>query len=158
MDSGSNVRPIRPPRRCRGIPIGDRNYTGCAFGDGGAPPFTAPCDCPTCFGSGIEGGIVIETAITHAHFGKPRCSGRLVGSVAGDQAGIVCTKCAATIRTLPAAFLQQTLTEMELSFDVCTEMCPHCRSVNVIPGLSKVLMFKCRECGKAVILDDGAQE
>src|SRR4051794_8126954 len=49
--------PIRafPPPRCRGIPIGDGNYTGCAYGDGDLPPFTGPQDCPTCNGSGIEG-------------------------------------------------------------------------------------------------------
>jgi hypothetical protein len=52
----SRVIPIKPPRRCRGAPIGDGNYTGCAFGDGGVPPFTEPCDCPICHGSGIEGG------------------------------------------------------------------------------------------------------
>ncbi len=40
--------------RCRGIPIGDRNYTGCAYGDGTVRPFEGPCDCPVCSGSGVE--------------------------------------------------------------------------------------------------------
>ena len=47
MARDPKVRPIRPPRRCRGIPIGDGNYTGCAFGDGrsaihGAPVIALP--------------------------------------------------------------------------------------------------------------------
>jgi hypothetical protein len=116
MDSDSKVRPIRPPRRCRGIPFGDGNYAGCAFGDGAVPPFTPPCDCTRCFGSGIEDG------------------------------------------PLPATDLHQMLTEMELTLDICSETCPYCNSVNVIPGVSKVLMFTCRECGKAVVLDDGEQK
>src|SRR6185437_13069248 len=47
---------VAPPR-CRGIPVGDGNYTGCAYGDGGLAPLTGPCDCPVCQGSGIEGGV-----------------------------------------------------------------------------------------------------
>jgi len=41
-------------RRCRGIALGDGNYTGCAYGDGGMEPFTGPMDCPVCNGAGIE--------------------------------------------------------------------------------------------------------
>ena len=44
-----------PQPRCRGVPIGDGNYTGCAYGYGDVPPFTGPCDCPVCNGSGVEG-------------------------------------------------------------------------------------------------------
>jgi len=57
MQSDSQASPklnLRPFRRCRGIPIGDGNYTGCAYGDGSVRPFESPCDCPTCNGSGIE--------------------------------------------------------------------------------------------------------
>ena len=32
------VRPLPAPPRCRGIPIGDGNYTGCAYGDGDLAP------------------------------------------------------------------------------------------------------------------------
>ena len=57
MQSDSQASPklnLRPFRRCRGIPIGDGNYTGCAYGDGTVRPFEGPCDCPTCNGSGVE--------------------------------------------------------------------------------------------------------
>ena len=78
--------------------------------------------------------------LPHSDFGDPECCGCLVGAVAGDQAGIVCNECA-VVRTVPAADLEQTLTEMELTLEVRSEMCPYCRAVNVIPGFSKVLMF-----------------
>ena len=45
---------LRPFQRCRGIPIGDGNYTGCAYGDSTSRPFEGPCDCPVCNGSGVE--------------------------------------------------------------------------------------------------------
>ena len=48
---------LRRFQRCRGIPIGDGNYTGCAFGDGTVRPFEAPCDCPICGGTGVERAI-----------------------------------------------------------------------------------------------------
>jgi hypothetical protein len=55
-DDGHEIRPVPAPPRCRGIPIGDGNYTGCAYGYGDIQPFTGPRDCPTCNGSGIENG------------------------------------------------------------------------------------------------------
>jgi hypothetical protein len=63
----SETCPLPPPPRCRGIPLGDGHYTGCAYGYGDAPPFTPPCDCPTCNGSGFEGPI--GTTLPHADFG-----------------------------------------------------------------------------------------
>jgi hypothetical protein len=35
-------------------PVGDSYYTGCAYGYGDLAPFTGPCDCPVCNGSGVE--------------------------------------------------------------------------------------------------------
>jgi hypothetical protein len=49
--------PLAMLPRCRGIEISEGKYSGCAFGDGGAAPFTPPCDCPTCNGSGLEHGV-----------------------------------------------------------------------------------------------------
>ena len=54
-ESGNHIRPLPHLPRCRGIAIGDGNYTGCAYGYDDVPPFTGPCDCPTCNGSGLEG-------------------------------------------------------------------------------------------------------
>jgi hypothetical protein len=85
------VRPLPLPPRCRGIPLGDGNYTGCAYGYGDVPPFTGPRDCPVCNGSGFEGPI--ETTMPHSDFGDPDCSGCLNGVIRGDQADIVCNEC-----------------------------------------------------------------
>jgi hypothetical protein len=57
LDEPIEVHPLPQPPRCRGIPIGDGNCTGCAYGYGDVPPFHPPCDCPICNGSGIEGGF-----------------------------------------------------------------------------------------------------
>jgi hypothetical protein len=36
----SEARPLPQPPRCRGIPLSNGDYTGCAFGYGDIPPFT----------------------------------------------------------------------------------------------------------------------
>src|SRR5215471_15546803 len=139
-------------RRCRGVLLCDGSYTGCAYGDGYLTPLTGPCDCPVCHGSGVEG--VIGTTLPHESFGDPDCCGCLNGVVRGDQADIVCNECASVVRTVPAADLQQTLTEMELSLEVCSELCPQCGAANVFPGFSAMMAFTCQECGKVVRLSD----
>ncbi len=153
-DDEPEIRPLPSPPRCRGIPIGDGNYTGCAYGHGDLPPFTGPCDCPVCHGSGIEDEGIIKTILPHSSFGNPDCCGCLNGIIRGYQAEIVCNECETVVRSVPSTALRQTLTEMELTLDMSTEMCPNCRSVNVIPGFSKVMTFTCRECGKVVRLSD----
>ena len=45
---------LSPRPKCRGIPLGDGNFTGCAYGDGTAEPFRSPNDCPICNASGFE--------------------------------------------------------------------------------------------------------
>ena len=129
------MRPLPPPPRCRGIPLGDGNYTGCAYGYGDLAPFTGPRDCPVCNGSGFEGHI--ETTLPHSDFGDPECCGCLNGVIRGDQADIVCNECGTVLRTVPAANVGQTLTELEITLEVASEMCPHCGSVNLFPGFSK---------------------
>ena len=57
MDEELKLRPLPPPPRRGGIPLGDGNYTGCAYGYGDLAPFTEPRDCPVCNGSGFEGHI-----------------------------------------------------------------------------------------------------
>ena len=84
-------------------------------------------------------------------FGDPECCGCLNGVIRGDQADIVCIECGTVLRTVPAANVGQTLTELEITLEVASEMCPHCGSVNLFPGFSKMLAFTCRQCGKAVL-------
>ena len=73
-------RPLPAPPRCRGIPIGDRSFTGCAFGYGDVAPFTEPNDCPVCNGAGVEN---VSTTMAHCDFDGPECCGRLDGVVKG---------------------------------------------------------------------------
>jgi hypothetical protein len=40
--------------RCRGIALGDGEYTRCAYGAGALRSITGPRDCPVCSGSGYE--------------------------------------------------------------------------------------------------------
>ena len=108
-----------PRPRCRGIPLGDGNFTGCSYGYGDLPPYTGPRDCPQCNGSGFAG--TVGTTIPHEWFGDPECCGCLNGVVRGDQADIVCNECAAMVRTVAAAELLRALTEMELTLDVATK-------------------------------------
>ena len=60
-----------------------------------------------------EKGNVTGTMFRHANFGGGKCCGCLYGITLGNQAAIVCNECEAVIRTVPAADLQQVLTEME---------------------------------------------
>jgi uncharacterized protein (DUF983 family) len=55
------------------------------------------------------------------------------------------------LRTVHATNVGQTLTELEITLEVASEMCPHCGSVNLFPGFSRILAFTCRECGQAVL-------
>ena len=148
-DKQPEIRPFPEPPRCRGIPLRDGNYSGCAFGYGDVPPFTGPCDCPTCEGSGIE---PTYTTLPHSDFGDPECCGCLYGVIRPDGAAILCNECAAVVRYVPKEALRQVLDEMEISLDVATEKCPHCGSINLLPGFSRMRAFTCRECGKSVCL------
>jgi hypothetical protein len=83
--------------------------------------------------------------------GDPDCCGCLNGVIRGDQADVVCNECGTVLRTVPATNVGQTLTELEITLEVASEMCPHCGSVNLFPGFSRMLAFICRNCGKAVL-------
>jgi ribosomal protein S27AE len=56
------------------------------------------------------------------------------------------------VRAVPAADLERTLDQMELTLDVSAEKCPHCGAVNLLPGFSRVIVFTCENCGTAVRL------
>ena len=133
MDEEPELRPLPAPPRCRGIPLGDGNYTGCAYGYGDLAPFTGPRDCPVCSGSGFEG--YIETTLPHSDFGDPDCCGCLNGVIRGDQADIVCNECGTVLRTVPAANVGQTLTELEITLEGCHRNVPALRVGKSVPGL-----------------------
>ena len=99
---------------------------------------------------------VIQTVIPHSDFGDPDCCGCLNGVIRGDDAEIVCNECAAVVRTVPAADLRGALDEMELELDFDTAKCAHCGAVNVIPGFSRILAFRCKACGKGNTLNQPA--
>ena len=141
---------IPPLQRCRGVPLGTGNFTGCAYGTGEIRALTGPMDCPTCNGSGYEG--VTATWLPHQNFGDPDCSGFLFGITSDDMGYIGCNDCDGVVRVLPASKLQGALDEMELSMESCTEICPHCGKVNLFVGFSTMLIYTCRECGEPVKL------
>jgi hypothetical protein len=118
--------------------------------DGEFKPLTGPLDCSTCNGSGYEG--VTARFIPHMHFGDPECCGFLFGIVVGEFAYVGCNDCHAILLEVSADELQGTLTEMELTLDTCTEQCPHCKSVNLIVGFSKMFAYTCKNCGEIVKL------
>ncbi len=64
---------------------------------------------------------------------------------------VKCNECGVTLKTVPAADLQRTLDEIELSLEVSTEICAHCGSANVFPGFSTMLAYTCRSCDQAVM-------
>jgi hypothetical protein len=69
----------------------------------------------------------VVTTLPHSSFGAPDCCGCLNGIIRGDQADTMCNECDFIIRTVASTELRQTLTEMELTLDMCTELCPPLR-------------------------------
>jgi ribosomal protein S27E len=103
----------------------------------------------------VDSDEIVPTILPHSSFGDPECCGCLHAVVEGEQAEILCNECGSILLAVPAADLDKTLSEMELTLDVATEKCPHCRSVNLLPGFSKLLVFTCRNCERVVRLSDG---
>jgi hypothetical protein len=52
----------------------------------------------------------------------------------------------------------RTLDDMELSFETCIKMCPHCGNVNILPGLTEMTVYCCQECGRAVGTGSGMRK
>jgi hypothetical protein len=94
---------------------------------------------------------VVGTTLPHESFGGDNCCGCLNGIIRGDVAEIICNECSVTVRTVPAADLQRTLTEMELTLNFAMAKCSHCGAVNLFPGFSEMLAFTCKECGGAIL-------
>lgn len=95
-------------------------------------------------------GDVQGSTIPHSDFGDAECCGCLNGVIRGELADIICNECEAIVRTVPAVDLAQTFTEMELSLELASAMCPHCGEVNLFPGFSSIKAYVCRQCGEGV--------
>ena len=75
----------------------------------------------------------------------------LYGVVSGEIANIVCNECGQVVRTTQTADLQRTMDAMENTLEVASEMCSHCGAVNLFPGFSKMLVFRCTNCGEMTV-------
>ena len=93
--------------------------------------------------------------LAHADFGAEDCCGCLWPVISGNRADITCNECGVVVRSVPTAELQHTNDEMELSLGSCaTEMCPHCKHVNLFPGWQNMMAYTCAKCGKGIRLSD----
>jgi|SRR5216684_5209328 len=91
--------------------------------------------------------------IPHAQWGDRECCGCLVVVKRGELSELVCNECSAVVRTVPTSYLSSLVAEMELAGGLAQEVCPHCRSVNLFPGFSKMKAYMCKGCGKGVDLN-----
>jgi len=60
QDEQPDIRPLPDPPRCRGIALGNGEYSGCAYGYGDIEPFTGPRD-----GASEDLHIVVARALVH---------------------------------------------------------------------------------------------
>ena len=91
----------------------------------------------------------ITTIIPHADVGGPSdCSGCLFGRMVRKYGMIACKECGEIVAKVLAGNLQRTLDGLELKLDIAPAMCRYCRSVNLIPGFSRVEAFTCLKCRK----------
>jgi hypothetical protein len=97
---------------------------------------------------------VIGTTLPHSEFGEPDCCGCLNVIIRGEIADFICNECEAVVRAVAASDVQKTLAEMELSLDVATALCPYCRVVNLFPGFTEMLAYRCQSCRRAVAEED----
>jgi ribosomal protein S27AE len=94
----------------------------------------------------------INTTIPHYSLGSSECAGRLNSVVTGDHADIFCSECGVVVRTVKAIELREILSEMELQVESASAECPHCGTIHLAHGASKVLQFVCGECGQTVAI------
>jgi Zn finger protein HypA/HybF involved in hydrogenase expression len=94
----------------------------------------------------------LGTTIPHSDFGAPDCCGCLNGIIEDDQGRVECNECGEVLRRAPPAELRAILHQMELSLDLLTALCPHCRAVNLFAGFEQIIAFVCKECGRGVEL------
>jgi hypothetical protein len=91
-----------------------------------------------------------EYIVPHSDHGDSECCGLILPVLRGDIADFVCNECGVVIRSVSVRDADRVLSEMSLDQGFATEMCPHCRQVNILPGFTDMIVFTCRYCGRAV--------
>jgi hypothetical protein len=91
-----------------------------------------------------------EYIVPHADHGDPECCGLIFPVLRGNSADLVCNECGVIVRMVPASDADRVVSEMTLDQEFATEICPHCRQVNILPGLTEMILFTCRYCGGVV--------
>ena len=84
------------------------------------------------------------------------CEGCIMVHERDGQADLKCNACDVIVRTVPIDQAAATLFELA-STEICTERCPHCGALNVVPGFSAMEAFICSECGEGVVVSRSVQ-
>ena len=95
--------------------------------------------------------------VPHSILGRADCCGFLVPVERGDEADLFCNECGAFLLTVLASDVAQALVRLSMAHGLCTEICPHCGSLNSFHGWSSMMAYICQECGEAVSLDPPIQ-
>ena len=66
------------------------------------------------------------------------------------QVEIVCNECGGVIQTVAIRDVEAAMLELAQTDTVCSVQCPHCGALNIVPGMSAIMAFICRECGEGV--------
>jgi hypothetical protein len=77
------------------------------------------------------------------------CDGCLLVQMREKLADIVCNRCGAVVRTVPAENAAAVLGELA-SGGICSVRCPRCGAMNTFPGFSSIDVCFCLECGQRV--------
>ena len=95
---------------------------------------------------------VFNPLIRHSDLGDVECCGCIVPRYHGSEADLVCNECGLFFKTVAAADVAARLTELSPAMEICKATCPHCGGHNVFAGLSSMIAFSCRHCGKGVVI------
>jgi hypothetical protein len=95
--------------------------------------------------------------IPHSDCGDPECCGCIVPSYRGSQADLVCNECGLFFQTVAANEVAARLAQLAPELEICNATCPHCGSHNVFTGFSSMIAFRCRHCGRGVVINEQIQ-
>jgi hypothetical protein len=73
------------------------------------------------------------------------CCGCIVAAVEGDNVELRCNECGAVVGVMQIGILMGLL-----GLESATEKCPHCGTLNTVPGISQMRAYVSPNCGKAV--------